>query len=157
MSMPEFDFVEPVSVSEACSLLAEDPEGSVVFAGGTDILVDSQGRCETSPAGGWCRFSANRRAGRSVDFSQPMVSLCDRRDGDGQPRSLVTRASSNSFPGINDAAMSSRRGAGAQPGDRRVAICAWPCRRPTWRRSCFAHDAAMLIVSPSGERTIALP
>ena len=40
MSMRDFDFVEPASVSEACSLLAEDPEGSLVFAGGTDILVD---------------------------------------------------------------------------------------------------------------------
>ena len=38
--MREFEFVEPASIVEACALLEEDPEGSAVFAGGTDILVD---------------------------------------------------------------------------------------------------------------------
>ena len=40
MAMRDFDFVEPASIGEVCALLAEDPEGSAVFAGGTDILVD---------------------------------------------------------------------------------------------------------------------
>jgi carbon-monoxide dehydrogenase medium subunit len=38
--MPEFEFVEPRTIDEACALLAEDPEGNVVFAGGTDIVVN---------------------------------------------------------------------------------------------------------------------
>jgi carbon-monoxide dehydrogenase medium subunit len=41
--MPEFDFVEPQTVEEACALLAEDPEGSAPFAGGTDVLVNLRG------------------------------------------------------------------------------------------------------------------
>lgn len=40
MHLPEFDFVEPRSVGEACALLAEDPACSAVFAGGTDVLVN---------------------------------------------------------------------------------------------------------------------
>ena len=43
MRMPEFDFVEPRTVEEACALLAEDPEGNAVFAGGTDVLVKLRG------------------------------------------------------------------------------------------------------------------
>jgi carbon-monoxide dehydrogenase medium subunit len=37
--LPDFDFLEPQSVAEACALLTEDPEGSAVLAGGTDVLV----------------------------------------------------------------------------------------------------------------------
>lgn len=44
MKLPDFDFVEPPTLEEVCALLAEDPGGSVVFAGGTDILVDLRER-----------------------------------------------------------------------------------------------------------------
>jgi len=40
MRLPDFDYLEPRSVAEACAMLAEDPEHSAVFAGGTDVLVD---------------------------------------------------------------------------------------------------------------------
>jgi carbon-monoxide dehydrogenase medium subunit len=40
MRLPEFEYLEPRSVAEACAMLAEDPGGSAVFAGGTDVLVD---------------------------------------------------------------------------------------------------------------------
>jgi aerobic carbon-monoxide dehydrogenase medium subunit len=39
MSLPPFEYCEPRSVAEACALLAEDPEGSRIFAGGSDLLV----------------------------------------------------------------------------------------------------------------------
>ena len=39
MRLPEFEFLEPRSVDEARAMLAQDPDGSVVLAGGTDILV----------------------------------------------------------------------------------------------------------------------
>jgi len=39
MRLPDFDYVEPQSVGEACALLAEDPQGSAILAGGTDVLV----------------------------------------------------------------------------------------------------------------------
>ncbi len=41
--MRDFDFVEPASVSEACLLLSEDPEGSLVFAGALDIFDRPRG------------------------------------------------------------------------------------------------------------------
>ncbi len=37
--MPDVDVLEPRSVDEACALLAEDPDGSAPFAGGTDVVV----------------------------------------------------------------------------------------------------------------------
>ena len=40
MNLPDFEYLEPASVGEACALLAEDPDGSAVFAGGTDVLVN---------------------------------------------------------------------------------------------------------------------
>lgn len=39
MRIPEIELLQPTSVAEACAILAEDPEGSAPFAGGTDILV----------------------------------------------------------------------------------------------------------------------
>ena len=40
MRVPDFEYLEPRSVAEACALLAEDPGDSALFAGGTDMLVD---------------------------------------------------------------------------------------------------------------------
>jgi CO/xanthine dehydrogenase FAD-binding subunit len=43
MRMPEIEFLEPTSVAEACALLAEQPDASAPFAGGTDVLVNLRG------------------------------------------------------------------------------------------------------------------
>lgn len=40
MRVPDFEYLEPQSVADACALLAEDPENSALFAGGTDMMVD---------------------------------------------------------------------------------------------------------------------
>ena len=40
MRVPDFEYLEPRSVADACTLLAEDPDGSALFAGGTDMMVD---------------------------------------------------------------------------------------------------------------------
>ncbi len=40
MRLPEFEYAEPRSVAEVCALLGEDPGGSAVIAGGTDVLVN---------------------------------------------------------------------------------------------------------------------
>ena len=40
MRMPEIEFLEPTTVAEACALLADDPEVSAPFAGGTDVVVN---------------------------------------------------------------------------------------------------------------------
>ncbi|MFH1178083.1 MAG: xanthine dehydrogenase family protein subunit M [Acidobacteriota bacterium] len=47
MRLPPFEYLEPRSVAEACALLAQDPEGSAVFAGGTDLLVNLKERLVT--------------------------------------------------------------------------------------------------------------
>jgi aerobic carbon-monoxide dehydrogenase medium subunit len=44
MKLPQFDYLEPTSLGEACALLDEDPEGSSVIAGGTDVLVNLRER-----------------------------------------------------------------------------------------------------------------
>jgi carbon-monoxide dehydrogenase medium subunit len=38
--MPDFEYFEPTNIGEACALIAEDPYGSAVLAGGTDVLVN---------------------------------------------------------------------------------------------------------------------
>jgi len=40
MSLPDFEYFEPQSVAEACALVEEGPEGSALYAGGTDVLVN---------------------------------------------------------------------------------------------------------------------
>jgi len=40
MRVPDFEYLEPRSVDEACAMLAEDPGHSSLFAGGTDMMVD---------------------------------------------------------------------------------------------------------------------
>ncbi|MGI6317591.1 MAG: FAD binding domain-containing protein [Dethiobacteria bacterium] len=39
MSLPKFDYFEPKTVEEACSLLYEYKGDAMVLAGGTDLLV----------------------------------------------------------------------------------------------------------------------
>jgi len=44
MHLPEFEYVEPKSLKEAAKALASDPKGSVLLAGGTDLLVNMKHR-----------------------------------------------------------------------------------------------------------------
>lgn len=148
--MRDFDFVEPASVSEACSLLAEDPEGSVVFAGGTDILVD---------------LKANlRRPGRLVSLGRISELEGIEIGADGGLRigamTTVNRIARHQgvkerFPGINDAAMS----LAAEQVRNQATVAGNLCMAvPSADMApiLLAFDAAMLVVSPAGERTIPL-
>jgi carbon-monoxide dehydrogenase medium subunit len=148
--MRDFDFVEPASVSEACALLAEDPEGSAVFAGGTDILVDlkaglkdhrrlvSLGRIEelrdlTLADGGALRIGA------TVTISQI-----------ARHQEVAKR-----FPGINDAAMS----LAAEQVRNQATVAGNLCMAvPSADMApiLLAHGAAMRVVSPAGERSVPL-
>jgi carbon-monoxide dehydrogenase medium subunit len=148
--MRDFDFVEPASVSEACALLAEDPEGSAVFAGGTDILVDlkaglkdhrrlvSLGHIEelrdlTVADGGALRIGA------TVTISQI-----------ARHQEIAKR-----FPGINDAAIS----LAAEQVRNQATIAGNLCMAvPSADMApiLLAHDAVMRVVSPAGERTVPL-
>jgi len=148
--MHDFDFVEPAGVSEACSLLAEDPDGSVVFAGGTDILVDAK--------------AGLRQPRRLVSLGRieelRTVELAD--DGAlriGATATINTIARhqgiTTSFPGINDAAMS----VAAEQVRNQATVAGNLCMAvPSADMApiLLAHDAAMLVVSPAGARTIPL-
>jgi len=45
MRLPKFEYVEPKSIKEACSILLEEPNAKVL-AGGTDLLVNMKHRVE---------------------------------------------------------------------------------------------------------------
>ena len=150
MPMRDFDFVEPASVSEACALLAEDPEGSAIFAGGTDILVDlkaglrhhrrlvSLGRIEELKS---IEFSA---AGElSIGATATINSIARHKEIAGR------------FPGINDAAMS----LAAEQVRNQATVAGNLCMAvPSADMApiLLAHDATLRVVSPSGERTVPL-
>ena len=150
MSMRDFDFVEPASVSEACSLLAEDPEGSVVFAGGTDILVDLKADL--------------RRPGRLVSLGRISELRGIEIGADGGltigAMTTVNRIARDEdvkrrFPGINDAAMS----LAAEQVRNQATVAGNLCMAvPSADMApiLLAFGAAMLVVSPGGERKIPL-
>ena len=148
--MRDFDFVEPASLGEACSLLAEDPEGSLVFAGGTDILVDLKADL--------------RRPGRLVSLGRisELEGIEIGADGGlriGAMTTVNTLARhlgvKERFPGINDAAMS----LAAEQVRNQATVAGNLCMAvPSADMApiLLAFDAAMLVVSPAGERTIPL-
>ena len=99
--MREFEFAEPASIGEACALLAEDPEGSAVFAGGTDILVDLKAGLK------------HHRRLVSLGHIEELKSIEISGDGGLSIGAMATvnmvarhEGVKEQFPGINDAAMS---------------------------------------------------
>jgi carbon-monoxide dehydrogenase medium subunit len=44
MRLPKFEYLEPKTLKEAVKVLASDPKGSVLLAGGTDLLVNMKHR-----------------------------------------------------------------------------------------------------------------
>jgi len=148
--MRDFDFVEPTSVRDACALLAEDPEESVVFAGGTDILVDLKADL--------------RRPGRLVSLGRISELEGIEIGGDGALRigamTTVNRIARDEgvkarFPGINDAAMS----LAAEQVRNQATIAGNLCMAvPSADMApiLLAYDAIMRVASPNGEREIPL-
>jgi carbon-monoxide dehydrogenase medium subunit len=148
--MRDFDFVEPTSVSEACALLAEDPEGSAVFAGGTDILVDLK-----------ARLKHHRRLvslGRIEELrTVELAADGSLRIGATVTINMVARHQSikERFPGINDAAMS----LAAEQVRNQATVAGNLCMAvPSADMApiLVAHGATMLVVSPAGERVVPL-
>jgi carbon-monoxide dehydrogenase medium subunit len=150
VSMREFDFVEPTSVSEACVLLAEDPEGSAVFAGGTDILVD---------------LKAGLKHHRRLVSLARIEELKDIEIGADGNLKIGATATINQiarhqgikerYPGINDAAMS----LAAEQVRNQATVAGNLCMAvPSADMApiLLAHGAAMRVVSPVGERVIPL-
>jgi carbon-monoxide dehydrogenase medium subunit len=148
--MRDFDFVEPISVGEVCALLAEDPEGSLVFAGGTDILVDLKGGTRD------CRRLVSLAR---IDELRAVELASDDalRIGAMTTVNQVARhqAIARKFPGIHDAAMS----LAAEQVRNQATVAGNLCMAvPSADMApiLLAHGAALRVVSPTGERSVAL-
>jgi len=148
--MRDFDFVEPISVREVCALLAEDPEGSAVFAGGTDILVDLKA--------GLKHYRRLVSLGRIEELRAVELAA------DGALRIGATATINEiarheeiakRFPGINDAAMS----LAAEQVRNQATVAGNLCMAvPSADMApiLLAHGAFMRVVSPTGERVVPL-
>ena len=150
MSMPDFEYLEPRSVAEACAMLAEDPEGRVVFAGGTDVLVDlkSGGRAPRA------LVSLGRVAGLDgleVDTRGDLVI------GAMTKINRVARGEGGAalFPGIVEAA----RSVAAEQVRNSATVAGNLCTAvPSADMApiLLAWDARLRVTSPEGERLLAL-
>ncbi|MCP4664000.1 MAG: xanthine dehydrogenase family protein subunit M [bacterium] len=150
MRLPEFEYAEPQSVAEVCALLGEDPEGSTVMAGGTDVLVNLKegfadhrrlvslrgvpelGRIETSEARGL------------VIGAMATVNQVARHD--------AIRAH---YPGLVDAA----RSLAADQVRNLATVAGNLCSAiPSADMApiLLAHDAQLRVVSTAGERVVRL-
>jgi carbon-monoxide dehydrogenase medium subunit len=148
--MRDFDFVEPASVGQACALLEEDPEGSAVFAGGTDILVDLKAGLK------------HHRRLVSLGQIEELRDLTFADDGALRIGATVTISQiarhqeiAKRYPGVNDAAMS----LAAEQVRNQATVAGNLCMAvPSADMApiLLAHDAVMRVVSPAGERTVPL-
>lgn len=150
MTMRDFSFLEPTSVSEACALLAEEPEGSAVFAGGTDILVD---------------LKAGSRSLKRLVSLQRIEELHRLEIADDDVLHVGAMVSVNSvardekirmrFPGVNDAALS----LAAEQVRNQATVAGNLCMAvPSADMApiLLAHRATLRVVSPQGERRLPL-
>ncbi len=150
MKLPDFEFLEPQSVNDAVDLLVEDPEGSAVYAGGTDILVYLKEGATTHRR----LVALHRISGlKAVDYSS---------DGGLRIGAMATinnvlrhPAVAENYPGIHDAAASLAadqvRNTATVVGNLCMAVPSADMA-PT----LLAHDAQMRVASPDGERLIPL-
>ena len=149
MKLPDFDFLEPESVAEACALLAGDPEGSVLMAGGTDVLVLLKERQLD------CR--------RLVSLGK-IEALRTIEVGDGG-LTIGAMATVNQvahhpgirerYPGIVDAAMS----LAADQVRNQATVAGNLCMAVPSADTApilLVHDASLRVASPDGERTVPL-
>jgi len=148
--LPEFEYLEPSTTAEACALLAEDPEGSAVFAGGTDLLVDLKVGRES-----YRRLVSLRRIDelRGVEFS-PERGLAI---GAMATVNEVVRheAVRKHYPGLHDAAL----GLAAEQVRNLATVGGNLCRALPCADTApllLAQGATLRVVSPAGERTIAI-
>ncbi len=148
MSMPEFEYLEPTSLDEACSMLAEDPKGSAVFAGGTDVLVYLKAGLE--------------KHRRLVSLGR-ISGLSDIRPLDSGGLTIGAMTTINSvarnrhigkhYPGIVDAA----RSVAAEQVRNTATIAGNLCMAvPSADMApiLLAWHASMKVMSPEGKRTI---
>lgn len=150
MRMPEIEFLEPTSVAEACALLAEQPDASAPFAGGTDVLVNLRG-------GTW-----QRRRLVSLRRIEELYDLGYSDRGGLVVGAMVSvnqvarsEAVAEHYPGIVDAALC----LAADQVRNQATVAGNVCMAvPSADMApiLLAHGAAMRVVSPAGERSVPL-
>lgn len=148
--MRDFEFIEPTSVSEACDLLAQDPDGSAVFAGGTDILVDFKAGLRHHR-----RLVSLARIGELKDIEFAADGAL--RIGATATVNMVARHKgiAERYPGINDAAMS----LAAEQVRNQATVAGNLCMAvPSADMApiMLGHNAVMRVVSSAGERVVPL-
>jgi carbon-monoxide dehydrogenase medium subunit len=148
--MPDVDLLEPRSVDEACALLAEDPDGSAPFAGGTDVLVHLR-------EGTWHR--------RRLVSLQRIDQLHDIGYSDGAGLLIGAMVSVNGvarneavqerYPGIVDAALSL---AADQVRNQATVVGNLCMAVPSADMApiLLAHDASLRVASPQRIRAVPL-
>jgi carbon-monoxide dehydrogenase medium subunit len=150
MKLPDFEFLEPQSVGDAVALLAEDPTGSVVYAGGTDILVYLKEGAQSHRrlvslhrVEGLKRVEFDTTTGLRINAMATVNAV------------LRHEAVVELYPGIADAAASLAadqvRNAATVVGNLCMAVPSADMA-PT----LLAHDAQLRVSSPDGERLIPL-
>jgi len=149
MRMPEFDFIEPQTVDEACALLAEDPEGNAVFAGGTDVLVNRGGGYEPRRLVSLHRIDELHDIGYSEAAGLRIGAMV-----------TVNRVARNEivqehYPGIIDAALclaaDQVRNQATVAGNLCMAVPS-----ADMAPILLAHGAALLVASPDGAREVGI-
>jgi carbon-monoxide dehydrogenase medium subunit len=150
MKVPEFEFLEPSSVEEACAMLARDPGQSALFAGGTDMMVDLK-LGATRPR----RVISLRRI-RELDdvVFDPAAGL---RIGAMATVNRVSReeAVRRHYPGVVDAA----RCLAADQVRNLATVAGNLCAAvPSADMApiLLVHGAKLQVVSPDGERVVPL-
>lgn len=150
MRLPEFEYAEPRSVAEVCALLGEDPGGSAVIAGGTDVLVNlKEGFAD------YRRLVSLRRVpelGR-IDYSEARGLVI----GAMATVNQVARhdAIRKRYPGLVDAAKSLAADQVRNLATVAGNLCSAIPSADT-APILLAHDAQLRVVSTAGERTVRL-
>jgi len=150
MRLPELEYLEPRTVAEACALLAEGPERSAPFAGGTDVLVHLRSGT----------FARSRLVSLHAIEELHDIGYSDRTGLLIGAMVTVNRVANNesvraSYPGIVDAAL----GLAADQVRNQATVVGNLCMAvPSADMApiLLAHDARLRMVSPDGEREVAL-
>ncbi len=150
MTLPDFELVEPRTVAEACDELVADPDGSVLLAGGTDVLVLLKSGALA------CRRLVS--LGKIEELRRLEVS----EEGGLAIGAMVTvnRVARNAavgelYPGVVDAtrllAAEQVRNQATVAGNLCMAVPS-----ADMAPILVAHDASLRVVGPEGERVVPL-
>jgi CO/xanthine dehydrogenase FAD-binding subunit len=150
MRMPDFELAEPANVRDACALLAEDPEGSAVLAGGTDVIVYlKEGTRQHRRLVSLRRIERLHRI-QIADTGELLIGAMATVNQVARDPLIARR-----FPGIVDAA----RSLAADQVRNLATVCGNLCMAvPSADMApiLLAYNAQLHVVSPSDERMVPL-